>query len=107
MNVQNFYTFDAAGYTAADIKGMFVDAQARGDMNGGKIIEYRWDENGLQLYAIVRNRKTVSVYEMNLKTGKASPVDQPPNGPVLRRARRPRLSRDMKIWRATKAWEER
>lgn len=120
MNFQpNLYRYhDAAGrpfdprgavYTAVDIQGMFIDARERCQMPDLDIVEYRWGEPGAPLYAVARHRHTgdFSLWQMNVKTGQPHQVDPPPAGPTLRKKKRPRLSREMKLWRAMKAWEER
>lgn len=116
---RNFYRyFDAAGrpfaptgvvYTVTDVISMFVDARDRGEMP--EIIDYRCGPPGAPLYAIAQHKQTgeFSVWEMNVTTGKPRQVAPPPAGPTLRKKKRPRprLSREMKLWRAMKAWEER
>lgn len=118
MKINSFSGFDASGrpfdpkgviYTAVDMQGMYVDALIRGDFSNAEIVEYRWDDQGTQLFAVVRDRHNdaISIYAMDVMTGKPYRVNWPPNGPFLRKKKRPRESRDMKVWRATKKWEER
>jgi len=112
---QRMAAFDAAGrhydpagvvWSSADIMGMFADARDRGDFCGGQIAGYRQDEPGTSIRAIVwyKEIQSFSVHEMDVDTGKPRQVA---GVRVKRRKPRPRMSRDFKIWRATRRWEER
>jgi hypothetical protein len=93
-------------YTVVDVKGLFIDAVARGMPKDGEILGYSWDELGSSIRAIIRNRKTgaAAMYEMDLETGEPHEIM---SVRIKQRARRPKLSREFKIVRAERLWEER
>ena len=91
-------------WTATDVVGMFVDAQDEGHFGEGRIMTYRRDEADSPIRAIVwyEREKCFSVFEMDFDTRKPRQV-----GGVRVKRGRPRLSREFKILRATKKWEDR
>jgi len=93
-------------WTGTDIKGMFSDAFERDE--NAEIVENYWHEY-LGWCAFVRNKVTqlVSLYGMNVKTRKPYLIKPRPGEPPRRRKRRPRMSREWKLWQAKRRWEDR
>ena len=84
---------------------LFVDAVDRGEPGNSQIITYRFHEANSAIHAIMRNKKTgaISVYEMDVVTKTPHIVS---GIRVKRNKTRPRVSREFKIWLASKRWED-
>lgn len=88
-------------YTSDDIKGMFVDAEARGEPEDGEIIGWHRFKNSDRLCAVILNNSTgtAGIYEMNIIERR----------PYLVATLHPRAwaSREFKLWRAERNWQNR
>lgn len=96
---------DGVLYAVVDFQGMFIDAVSSGYPANSTIVGYRWDKPDRQFHAAIRNNVTgvIATYEIDTVTRKPRLLDA--RGAPAKRP--PRMSWEMKVWRATKCWQER
>jgi hypothetical protein len=58
--------------TATDLRAMFVDVVARGELPNSKIVGYQWRKSGARLQCIIQNTITGAncIFEIDVATGK-------------------------------------